>query len=310
MAMTRAAALPILDAGATVAALPWSRLVDALEAMLERKAAGSTLAPERLALPLPGGMLLAMPASDGEYASTKLVTVHPGNPARGLPTLLGELLLMRADTGQRLLILDGPALTARRTAALSVLAARRLAPRARGPLLIVGAGIQGRAHLEAFASVMGTRQAFIASRTRASAEALALHGRSLGIDARAVAGADDALAQAGVVVTATTSTSPVIGNGVRDDAFVAAVGAYRPEMCELPAALLHRARVYVDDPAGARHEAGDILQAGLDWARVTALEDVVAGAAAPPAHGPVVFKSVGQALWDLAAARLALEARQ
>jgi ornithine cyclodeaminase len=128
------------------------------------------------------------------------------------------------------------------------------------------------------------------------------------MDARAVAGAGEVLAQARLVVTATTSTSPVIGTGVRDDAFVAAVGAYRPEMCELPAALLQRASVYVDDLAGARHEAGDLIQARMDWGRVTALEEVVAGAAAPPAHGPVVFKSVGQALWDLAAARLALEA--
>ncbi|MFP5462986.1 MAG: delta(1)-pyrroline-2-carboxylate reductase family protein [Gammaproteobacteria bacterium] len=306
--MTHSAPVPFLDAAATAAALPWAGLVEALEAMLERKAAGRTVSPERLAVPLPGGMLLAMPASDGEYASTKLVTVHPGNPERGLPTLLGELLLMRAGTGERLLILDGPALTARRTAALSVLAARTLAPHARGPLLLVGAGIQGRAHMEAFAAVLGVREVFIASRTRASAEALALHGRALGMDARAVAGAGEVLAQARLVVTATTSTSPVIGTGVRDDAFVAAVGAYRPEMCELPAALLQRASVYVDDLAGARHEAGDLLQARMDWGRVTALEEVVAGAAAPPAHGPVVFKSVGQALWDLAAARLALEA--
>lgn len=305
--MTHSAPIPFLDAAATAAALPWAGLVDALRAMLERKAAGRTSAPERLALPLPGGMLLAMPASDGEYASTKLVTVHPDNPARGMPTLLGELLLLRADTGQRLLILDGPALTARRTAALSVLAARTLAPGARGPLLIVGAGFQGRAHLEAFAALLGIREAFIASRTRASAEALALHGRALGIDARAVTGADEVLGQAGLVVTATTSTAAVIGEGVRDDAFVAAVGAYRPEMCELPAALLQRARVYVDDLAGARDEAGDLIQAPMDWDRVTALERVVAGAAKPPAHGPVVFKSVGQALWDLAAARLALE---
>jgi ornithine cyclodeaminase len=308
--MAQTAPIPMLDAAATAAALPWTGLVDALRAMLERKAAGCTVAPERLAVPLPGGMLLAMPASDGEYASTKLVTVHPGNPERGLPTLLGELLLMRADTGQRLLILDGPALTARRTAALSVLAARTLAPHARGPLLVVGAGIQGRAHLEAFAEVQGIRKAFIVSRSRASAEALAAHGRALGIDARAADSADEVLAQAGVLVTATTSTAPVIGEGVRDDAFVAAVGAYRPEMCELPAPLLYRARVYVDDPAGARHEAGDLIQAGLGWDRVTALEQVVSGAAAPPANGPVVFKSVGQALWDLAAARLALEARR
>ena len=308
--MSRAAPIAILDADATAAALPWARLVDALEAMLARKAAGHATSPERLVVPLPGGTLLVMPATDGEYASTKLVTVHPANPERGLPTLLGEVLLMRADTGQRLLLLDGPTLTARRTAALSVLAARRLAPHARGPLLLVGAGVQARAHLEAFAAVLGVREVFIVSRSGTSGEGLAMHGRSLGLDARAVATAGEVLPHAGLVVTATTATAPVIGERVAPGAFVAAVGAYRPEMCELPASLLQRSPVFVDDLAGARHEAGDLIQAGVDWARVSALEALVPGRSAPPRDGPVVFKSVGQALWDLAAARLALETRQ
>lgn len=299
--------LGILPADATARALPYPALIEALRAMLLRRHAGRTAAPERLVLPLAGGTLLAMPATDGEYASTKLVTVHPGNPARGLPTLLGEVLLMRADTGERLLMLDGPTVTGRRTAALSVLAAQVLAPQARGPLLIVGAGAQGRVHLEAFVQAMGITEVFVASRTRASARALADHGSSLGVRATAVDRAEDVLDRAGIVVTATTSTAPVFADRAADGAFVAAVGAYRPEMCELPAALLHRAAVYVDDVAGARHEAGDLLQAGLDWDAVTALESVIAGDAVPPRRGPVVFKSVGQALWDLAAARLALE---
>lgn len=311
-------ALRILDAAGTAQALPYPALVDALRAMLLRRHAGGTTSPERLALALPGGTLLAMPASDGEFAAAKLVTVHPGNPARGLPSLLGEVLLMRADTGERLLMLDGPTLTGRRTAALSALAAAVLAPGNHGPMLVVGAGVQARVHLEAFAEVIGVRRAWIASRTAAGAQALAAHGRSIGVDALAIDDPREALAEARIVVTATTSLAPVIADEVRGDAFVAAVGAYRPEMCELPGSLVRRAQVFVDDLPGARHEAGDILQAGLDWSRVTALESVVAGAVAPPAaapaakhdDGPVVFKSVGQALWDLAAARLAYEAAQ
>ncbi len=91
----------------------------------------------------------------------------------------------------------------------------------------------------------------------------------------------------------------------RFDGFVAAIGAYRPQMCELPAALLKRAAVFVDDVEAARSEAGDLMRARLDWARIVPLECVVAGETTRPAHGPVVFKSVGQALWDLAACRLA-----
>ena len=308
MAQSAPAPMRVLDAASTAAALPYSALLPALRAMLLRKHAGATRAPERLVLPLNGGTLLAMPATDGEYASTKLVTVHAGNPQRGLPSLLGEVLLMRADTGERLMMLDGPTVTGRRTAALSVLAARTLAPWARGPMLIVGAGVQARAHLEAFAQVIGLERLYVTSRTLAAAQALAARARELGIDASCVANADEALGEARIVVTATTASAALFGDAVRDDAFVAAVGAYRPEMCELPAELIRRAAVFVDDLAGAHHEAGDILQAGLDWSLVTALERVVAGEVAAPSHGPVVFKSVGQALWDLAAARLAFEA--
>lgn len=296
---------PILDAEATARALPYHGLVDALRAMMLRRLAGQTSAPERLVVPLNGGTLLAMPATDGEYASTKLVTIHAGNPARGLPTLLGEVLLMRADDGRRVMMLDGPTLTGRRTAALSALAATVLAPGIEGSMLIVGAGAQARTHLEAFAQVLGVRRVFITSRTEAKAQALAAHGRGLGLDASVPADPQAAIAESRIVVTATTSLEPVFRDALRDDAFVAAVGAYRPEMCELPAALLARASLYVDDLEGARHEAGDLLQAGIDWNRVTALEAVIGSGAPGPTPGPIVFKSVGQALWDLAAARLA-----
>ncbi|MCL4746916.1 MAG: delta(1)-pyrroline-2-carboxylate reductase family protein [Burkholderiaceae bacterium] len=300
----------VLDAAATDRALGVAELADALRSMLARRAEGRTDAPERLALALPGGTLLVMPASDGQYASTKLVTVHADNAARGLPSLQGEVVLMRADTGERLLLLDGPTLTARRTAAMSLLAMQQLAPQcAGGPMLLIGAGVQGRSHLEAFAAAGELATVHIASRSRGSAERLVAHAATLGLDARVADDAQAQLACARIVLTATTASGALFADEVRDDAFVAAVGAYRPQMCELPARLLHRARVYVDDIEGARHEAGDLIQAQIDWSAVTPLERVVSGAAAAPGpgDGPIVFKSVGQALWDLAAARLAWE---
>lgn len=297
--------MQFLDAQRTAALLPWPALVDALRDMLRRRHAGLTASPERLAVPLAGGTLLAMPATDGEYASTKLVTVHEGNPARGLPVLLGEVLLLRADTGERLLMLDGPTVTARRTAAMSALAALELAPPQHGSLLVVGSGVQARAHLDAFTEVLGVRRAWVFSRTAAHALAFAGQARARGIDCRAVDTPEEALDKADLVVTATTATAPVFRDQPSFAGFVAAVGAFRPQMCELPAALVARAKLFVDDLAGARHEAGDLLQAGVDWATVTPLERVIAGEAARPAGGPIVFKSVGQALWDLAACRLA-----
>ena len=294
-----------LDASRTAELLPWPALVDALRDMLRRRHAGLTASPERLVVPLPGGILLAMPATDSEYASTKLVTVHEGNAARGLPVLLGEVLLMRADTGERLLMLDGPTVTARRTAAMSALAVVELAPSRRESLLIFGSGVQARAHLDAFAALLDVRRVRVCSRTPAHARAFVEHARRRGIDCAAVAEPADALAQADLVVTGTTATAPLFADEPSFDGFVTAVGAFRPQMCELPAALLARASLFVDDLDGARHEAGDLIQAGVDWATVTPLERVVAGAARRPGRGPVVFKSVGQALWDLAACRLA-----
>jgi ornithine cyclodeaminase len=113
----------------------------------------------------------------------------------------------------------------------------------------------------------------------------------------------EAVERVSLIVTATTSTTPVLPDIVREDAFIAAVGAYRPDMAELPPSLVRRARLFVDTLEGARAEAGDLIQAGVDWGQVRALGDVL-DSALPP--GPVVFKSVGHALWDLAASRLAL----
>ncbi|MBP8305850.1 MAG: delta(1)-pyrroline-2-carboxylate reductase family protein [Burkholderiaceae bacterium] len=297
--------LTVLDAPATARALPYPALSQALASMLARKRDRLTVAPERLVVPLTGGVLLAMPASDGEFAVTKLVTVHAGNPQRGLPSLLGEVLLMRADTGERLLMLDGPTVTARRTAALSALAGRRLGACAGADLLVIGSGVQARAHVEAFASLLGVTRVRIMSRDPGNARKLIDHARGLGLQAEMAVDLAAALADSPLVVTATTATAPVIPDAVRDDAFVAAVGAYRPDMCELPISLVRRAAVFVDDLAGAGHEAGDLLQAGLDFRAVTALETVAPDAPRARPGSPVVFKSVGQALWDLAAARLA-----
>lgn len=287
------------SAAETEALLPYGALAHALRDVLRASAAS---APPRQAVPLPKqATLLLMPASDDRLGIVKLVTVHPHNLERGLPSIQGEVLVFDAATGRRLYLLDGAAVTARRTAALSLLAARMLAPRPEGPLLVVGAGVQGRAHLEAFASELPISQIFVVSRTAAHAEALAAHGRKLGVDAQAIADPAAVLSEATLIVTATSSQRPVLPPAVRSDSFIAAVGAYRHDMAELPAALIAGSAVVVDTVAGAQYEAGDLIQANVEWARVASL--------APnherPEHGqPVVFKSVGHALWDLAAARL------
>ena len=300
--------MEILSAENTASRLPYLELADAIREVALARRSGAVQAPPRLALPLAeDGVLLVMPASDAEISITKLVTVHPENVGRGLPTIQGEVVVMEAATGSRLGLLDGTVVTARRTAALSMLAARELAPHPDGPLLVVGAGTQGRSHLEAFREGLGVSEVFIYSRTTESAAALAEHAVGLGMDAVVVPRPEDALGAVTLLVTTTTSREPVLPEGVRGDAFVAAVGSFEPEAAELPPAMISRSTVVVDTTEGAREEAGDLLQAesvgAFRWESAAALEDALRWSERP--GGLVVFESVGHALWDLAAAKLA-----
>jgi ornithine cyclodeaminase len=298
----------ILGAEETEARLPYVDLAESIRDVALERESGEMRAPDRMALPLPeGGVLLVMPASDREIAITKLVSVHPQNAGRGLPTIQGEVVVMEAATGRRLGLLDGSVVTARRTAALSMLAARELAPRPNGPLLIVGAGTQGRAHLEAFREGLGTSKVFVASRTPERAGSLADYAEDLGMEARAVEDPGEVLDEARLVVTATTSREPVLPEEVTEGTFVAAVGSFDPGAAELPAGLISRSAVVVDTLEGAREEAGDLIQAeragAFSWENATRLEDALRRPERP--ESTTVFKSVGHALWDLAAARTA-----
>ena len=298
----------LLDAAATAALLPWTALADEIAAVLRD---ASVLVPARSVLPLPqGGTLFVMPATDSQVAMTKLITLTPANAGTRRPAIQGDVVVFDVATGERCLVLDGPTITARRTAAASLLAARHLAQEPQGPLLIVGAGVQGQAHLEAFVHGLGVRDVRIASRNPASAEALARHGRSLGVTARAVDDAEAQVRHCPLIVTCTPAHHVVLDTPPLADAFVAAVGAYSPAMAELSATLCQhiaqQGHIVVDTP-DARHEAGDLLQAGLDVAVLPTLREVLQGPRIQRT-GPVLFKSCGWAGWDLAAARLAVRA--
>lgn len=299
--------MKVYDAAATERALGWAALLDALELTLNDQAAGLLQAPERWVLDLPPATSwFLMPAwlkpPAGDLAAIKLITYAADNPGRGLPAILGDVLVLRASSGERLALLDGPTVTARRTAAVTLLAARRLAPRPVGPLLVVGTGVQALAHVQAFAEVLGVDEVWVRGRTEASGLAFAQRLHQLGLAAEVAQDLPAALQRCPLVVTATSAQAVCLAGSVRDDAFVAAIGAFTPQMIELDPALTRdiAARgLVVLDSAAARHEAGDLLQAGLAMGTLPTLAE-------RPAHtdsGPVLFKSCGSALWDLAAAR-------
>jgi ornithine cyclodeaminase/alanine dehydrogenase-like protein (mu-crystallin family) len=299
--------MKILDAQATAAALPWPGMLDALDDILTAQREGRARCPVRNRLNLgatpdvtDAGVLLTMPATDGELAVVKVVTVHGGNPALKLPAVQAAVLVMDAHTGQRLALLDGEVVTERRTAALSALAVRKLTGRtdwSDAALHLIGAGAQARAHMDAFAACLGVKQVSVQTRSPASAQGLIALAREHGLKVQP--GDAASLRSADLIVTATTSSTPVMDDGIRDDAVICAVGAFTSRMAELPPTLVRRARCVVDTADGCRAEAGDLLQASVDWAQIPQLAD----ASELPAGRPIIFKSVGSALWDLAAAR-------
>ena len=270
-------------------------------------------------IPVPGvadGILLLMPAwQSGSYLGIKLVTVFPGNAALRLPAVSAGYILMSGKTGAVLAMIDGEELTAKRTAATSALAARFLARQDSKALLVLGTGrISAELARWHVATRPGLETIQIWGRSAAHAERLAATLAAEGVPARAVADLSAAVASADIVSTATLATEPLIrGDWVRPGTHVDLVGGYTPLMREADDALIAKARVCADTRAGALKEAGDLvspIQAGvLKPDAVTDLEALCRGASPGrvDAREITVFKSVGAALEDLAAAILIYE---
>ena len=300
------------------AALTFPTLIAALREAFR----GDTVTPTRHhhAIARPGGdsTLLLMPAwsgSSGGYAGVKVVSVVPGNSARGKPSVLGTFLLLDGDSGEPLALLDGDALTTWRTAAASALAASCLAAPDARRMVMVGAGALAPRLIAAHAAVRPIAEVTIWNRSAGRADRLAA---ALDAPDRAVRATTDlagAVAEAHIVSAATMSRSPLIaGAWLRPGTHLDLVGAFNPRMRETDDEAVRRARVYVDTRAGALKEAGDIVQA---IAADALTEDDIAGDLFDLCRGTVpgrrnadeitLFKSVGTAIEDLAAAVLVYE---
>jgi 1-piperideine-2-carboxylate/1-pyrroline-2-carboxylate reductase [NAD(P)H] len=299
-----------LDASATARKLPYSALVPAIANAARELAGGLLSAPERLSIPIgTNAALLCMPAVGPDIGITKIVTVHPQNAAHALPAIQGEVIVFDSATGRRLLLLDGPTVTARRTAAVTLLAVETLAPRRPRSALLIGTGVQSAAHAEALVDYFDVRSFVVAGTALQSAVTFCdtLRAKHQGISATPVLASklDPAGHDTDLVIALTTARTPVVPSQLPDTTLAVGVGAFRPEMAELPAELLRQRRIVVDYLEGAHTEAGDLLQANVNWKEVRELSQVL-GRDAPVLRPPFVFKSVGHASWDLAAARVAL----
>lgn len=264
----------------------------------------------------PDATLLLMPAWEGEaYVGVKLLTVTPGNAERGLPAILGVYLLNDGRTGAPLALIDGPMLTVRRTAAASALAADYLASRQSEHLLMVGTGALSAHLIEAHASVRPIRRVSVWGRNPEKAEAVA---RSLNLPNITTSGVTDleaAVAEADIISCATLSPEPLVhGEWLRPGQHLDLVGAFTPEMRESDDEAVRRASLFVDTRDGCLKEGGDIvqpLQQGVIQERDIRADlfDLTAGRHAGRASEEEItlFKSVGTAVEDYAAAKLVVE---
>ena len=305
----------LLGAARTRVALPFDRLIVALRAAFAGAASLPTRHHHHIARPDgDDGTLLLMPAWQEQSLGVKIATIFPGNGARGLPTVHSIYLLSDASTGAPIALLDGDEITARRTIAVSALAASYLAREDAESLLIVGAGRLGQLAAAAFAEVRPIRRVAIWNRDAAKAETLAMRLRGEGVDASTVSSLRHAAGEVDIICCATPAMEPLIhAEWLRPGTHLDLIGSFTPEMREVDDACLARGKVYVDT-LDALGEAGDLLgPIANGMFRVEDLRGSLADLCSGHAPGRqdaadlTVFKAVGTALADLAAAMLVQE---
>jgi thiomorpholine-carboxylate dehydrogenase len=290
--------LVLLDEAALRPLLRYDTLIPAMARALADFSAGRVIHPVRQLVRIPehAAFFGLMPAVYADILGAKLVTVFPGNGARDLPTHHAVIQLFSGSTGEPLAVIDGRLITEMRTAAVSALATQILARSDARTLAILGSGVQARAHVAALRTVRLFDTVRVWSRNPAHAQAFA---DEIGAEAMS---AERAVRDADVVVTVTHSPTPVLrGAWLADGALVNAVGAVGRTTRELDDAAMSGS-VIVDSRAAAAEESGDVLLSG---ATIDAeLGELVAGTRPVPDARPIVFKSLGLAVEDLAAARL------
>lgn len=310
----------ILNAADVRQAVPMADAIDAVAAAYRQLATGQATVPLRTAVAQSEheAHTFVMPAhlAEGGALGLKVVSVFPHNQQRhDLPSIHALMVVLDAATGRPVAAMDGTYLTALRTGAGSGAATRALARKDAATLVVFGAGAQARTQVLAVCAVRPITRILIVNRTPARAQALVAQLRADGVAATAEqSDAATALTLADVVCCATTATAPLFrADDVRPGTHINGVGSFTPQMAEVPAGLLARARVFVDQHSAAWAEAGDLIQARdagvLDQAATMEIGRVLGGdITGRVANSDITFfKSVGNAAQDVAVAQVALE---
>ncbi len=301
-------------------ALPMHEAIEGMKSAYAALSDGRAVVPLRTRLSIPDSEALSlfMPAyvrsAEDQALAIKVVSLFPTNPVRGLAYIQAAVLVFDPETGRALALLEGSSLTAIRTGAAGGAAIDLLARKDSKIVAIFGAGAQGRTQLEAACSARKIETAFIFDADKAKATAFAEEMKTLIKDIRVAQSAQEAIENADIICTATTSSKPVFADkDLKAGAHISAVGSYTPEMQEVPAETLQRAKIFVDSRAASLEEAGDLIQpmrAGLfDESHICGeLGEVVSGRIPGRQSEDEItyFKSVGVAVQDAMAAQIAL----
>jgi ornithine cyclodeaminase/alanine dehydrogenase-like protein (mu-crystallin family) len=273
-------------------------LIPAMEKALIEFSAGRVIQPVRQIIPVdpPGGFYGMMPALTPEGLGQKIVTFYPPNAEKGIPTHMATIFLVDPETGAPLAVMDGRLITEMRTAAVSAAATKLLAPSDSKILAILGSGVQARSHVEALRLVRRFQEIRVWSPTTSHAEDCA---KELGAK---VASAENAVRDADVVVTVTSSKTPVLrGKWLKPGCHINAVGACRPDWRELDDEAMANI-VFVDSREAALKESGDIILSGTKI--YAELGEALAGKVPLREKEITIFKSLGMAVEDITAALL------
>jgi ornithine cyclodeaminase/alanine dehydrogenase-like protein (mu-crystallin family) len=292
-----------LDEDAVRSLLRWDELIPAMERALADFSRGCVIQPVRNVLTIEDGRryLGIMPAVAGDVMGVKFVAFYPVNAGTEHPTHNATIVLHRTDTAEPLAAMDGRLITEMRTAAVSAAITKYLASAESRILAILGSGVQAHSHFEALSNVRPFSEVRVWSQNPGNAERFALdHG------ATAFASAESAVRGADVIVTATAAHEPILyGSWLKPGAHVNAVGSSRPDWRELDEVAMANT-VVVDSREAAAKEAGDVIMA---HAQIYAeIGEIFAGVKEPTPAATTVFKSVGLAVEDVAAAKLVAEA--
>ncbi len=317
----------ILNADEIQKVLPMKDAIEAMKQAYTSLSDGKTEAPLRSRLPVPphDGLTLCMPAfvndKKNQALAVKVVSIFPHNLQHNLPLIFATVLVLEPDTGKPVALLEGSSLTAIRTGAASGLSIDLLARPESCVVAIFGAGAQGRTQLEAACTVRKIKQVWIYDSDDKRAETFVSDLAGVGViprDMRIAATSKEAIHNADIICTATTSMSPVFDDAkLKAGVHISAIGSYTPEMQEIPSETVRRARIVVDSLSATLAETGDLaipIRSGLIQIQDinTELGEILLGRK-PGRKSPdeiTLFKSVGIAVQDAMAAQVALENAQ